>query len=652
VNFTSLNLTTANGTALKLGVTNFDADAGTISATNGPAIDANGAFIFGVFSSVTSSGSPTNGINLVNTTGMLTIQGGSIPNAGGTAVNVLGGTIDLYWLGSTTQNASQFAISVSGSTGGFKNFNGPITSTGSGKGISLTGNTGATIKFNGTINLSTGANTAFSATGGGTVEVGGVGSTITTTTATAVNIVNTNIEAGGVTFQSVSSSGGSSTGIVLDTTGAAGGFTITGTGTPGSGGTIAGKTGSDGDPLNGVGIYLNSTTNPSFARMQLNDFQNYAIRGVNVTGFALDNSVVSGTNGTLTSGSGEGDLFFTGMLGSASVTNSTFSGAAYDTFRVENLSGQSLNRLVISNCTFGAMGTSGHDAMGLHAQNGLFNVTVTGTTVTSARSDMLGLSLQGTVVSDLVLGGASAPLGNTFANANGSILAGKGGITLASLGAPAENVTLTYLVQNNAIRGAVGSALLVSKGTGSGGSFTGTIDSNTIGMNGTSGSGSTTGDGIAVSHVQNGNSSVGITNNLVYGVSGTAPIHAFVTDDTNGAGKLAATVQGNTVATVGSPATAGIFLEAGVTGLDLHKACFTVGGAGALQNSVNLSGTTATDGIRVNQTGSTHAWAGGPTTAAGVQALIASQNSVTNTGGSALPVRVTANIGFEPTCPP
>ena len=90
-------------------------------------------------------------------------------------------------------------------------------------------NTGGTITFTGGLTLSTGASAAFTATDGGTVNVcdenpcGGatpVVSTLTTTTGTALNVANTTIGAGGLTFQSIASSGAAN-GIVLSGTGAA-----------------------------------------------------------------------------------------------------------------------------------------------------------------------------------------------------------------------------------------------------------------------------------------------------------------------------------------------------------------------------------------------------------------------------------------------
>ena len=105
------------------------------------------------------------------------------------------------------------------------------------------------------MNLSTGANPAFTATGGGTVTATqnntSIVNTLTTTTGTALNVANTTIGAAGLTFRSISANGAAN-GIVLNTTGASGGLTVTGNGvacTPAdttcSGGTLQNMTGGD-----------------------------------------------------------------------------------------------------------------------------------------------------------------------------------------------------------------------------------------------------------------------------------------------------------------------------------------------------------------------------------------------------------------------
>jgi hypothetical protein len=85
-----------------------------------------------------------------------------------------------------------------------------------------------------------------------------------------VDIDGTNL---GITLASVTSMGGSTAGIDLNTT--TGTFEVTGgsdtsVGGDGSGGTISGKTGTDATN-NGIGVLLNNATGVTLRRMQLND---------------------------------------------------------------------------------------------------------------------------------------------------------------------------------------------------------------------------------------------------------------------------------------------------------------------------------------------------------------------------------------------
>ncbi|MCX7557858.1 hypothetical protein OS187_13765, partial [Xanthomonadaceae bacterium JHOS43] len=107
--------------------------------------------------------------------------------------------------------------------------------------------------------------------------------------------------------------GGSSTGIELNNTGSNGGLTVRGTGAAGTGGTIQNKT---------IGISLTNTQAPSFSWMQLNGFSDYAIRGTNVVGFTLVNSVINGVNGN-SAADDEGSVRFTNLTGSASISGTS-----------------------------------------------------------------------------------------------------------------------------------------------------------------------------------------------------------------------------------------------------------------------------------------------------------------------------------------
>ena len=184
-----------------------------------------------------STNSTSQGVSLNNVTGTLTAESGSaISNASSTDFLISGGTATVTYKGTITDDVGQL-VSVSGATGGVKSFEGAITDgdDGDGSGISLSGNPGATVRFSGGLVLSTGANPAFAATGGGTVAIcdenpcnsaatGANINKITTTTGTALNVANTNIGTQNLEFRSITAGtagSGPANGIVLNTTGLA-----------------------------------------------------------------------------------------------------------------------------------------------------------------------------------------------------------------------------------------------------------------------------------------------------------------------------------------------------------------------------------------------------------------------------------------------
>ncbi|KJC57360.1 hypothetical protein UP10_30410 [Bradyrhizobium sp. LTSPM299] len=523
------------------------------------------------------------------------------------------------------------------------------TSASSGIGISDDGNSVGTVAIS-DITIKTASGAGMSFTHGGTLTVTGTANTITSTTGTALDVENTQIGSGNLTFKSITSSGGSNDGIILSGTGTAagnGGLHVTGDGsTAGSGGTIASKSGVDGSTTQGSGIYLNNTKDVELSYLTMHDFQNFGISGTNVTGFTLGNTTVTGTNGTSVAGIGEGDVYFTGLSGSATVTNSTFTGAAYDAFHVFNDGAQTLNRITITGSTFAtnsASGNASNDAIAFEATGGTFNATVQNSTVTSARGDMFQLNLLGTVSSDLVLGGPTAGLGNNFSNTNQNIVSGGGGITIGGGGA-ANNVTLTYDIAHNTIKGAAGADLAVTKGTGTSGSFTGTIDTNTIGTQGVAGSGSTGGEGIAVYQDGAGNSNTTITNNHVSGVvGGRGGIDLLLH---NGAsGTMSATVDNNTVDTLDQANSfSGIYVQTGSAtgpGGDNNKMNLTISGnhvdLGSNASSALVAGITLEqEGVsRVGLIGTPN-YSGSPYDFNAVQSYVASLNSGTFTNGQAV----------------
>ncbi len=225
------------------------------TAVGGPAVDLTTVTASLPLPQISSTNSASTGVSLVTVPGTFSAgASSSISNATGTDFVVSGANATVTYAGTITDDVGPL-VQVTNTTGGTKTFSGAITdgNDGDGSGISLTTNTGATINFQGGLLLSTGANPAFTATGGGTVNVcdenpcnpsatGLLVNTLTTTTATALNVANTTIGASGLEFRAISANGATS-GIILNTTGALGGLSVKGSGAAGSGGTIQNSTG-------------------------------------------------------------------------------------------------------------------------------------------------------------------------------------------------------------------------------------------------------------------------------------------------------------------------------------------------------------------------------------------------------------------------
>ncbi|GKQ54999.1 S-layer family protein [Bradyrhizobium sp. Ce-3] len=588
-----------------------------------------------------------NGVNLVGGSHALTftnpVTGALVTanTASGTdpVIHVTGADNGIDLLGTSGHTISGVSIDTSASTG---------------MGISDDGNNVGTVTMS-DLTIKTASGTGMSFTHGGSITLTGSANSITSGTGTALDVENTQIGSSNLILKSITSSGGSSNGIILSNTGTAagnGGLHITGDGsTAGSGGSIANKSGADGSTTQGSGIYLNNTKDVQISYVTMHDFQNYGIVGTSVTGFALGNTTVTGTNGTSVGGIGEGDVYFTGLSGSASITNSTLTGAAYDALHVYNDGGQTLNRITVTGSTFAtnsAAGNASNDAIGFEATGGTFNATIQNSTVTSARGDMFQLNLLGTVSSDLAM------TGNNFSNTNQNIVSGGGGITIGG-GGPTNNITLTYDIANNIIKGAHGAALAVTKGTGTDAHFTGTIDGNTIGTQGVAGSGSTQGIGINVFQDGAGTSSTTITNNHISGAVG-----GIYTLNHNGAGgAMTVVIQGNTIDTLDSAnGFAGIYVQNGSAtgaGGDNNLLDATIGGAGALKNTVDLGGNTGlalVAGIFLEQEGVSKTgligspnYSGTPYNFGAVASYVASDNTVTGTGNGAVGTQAIGDPG-------
>jgi hypothetical protein len=608
--FASLGLTTSNGPGLvAVGGGTINVTTGTISATGSagqaaPAISANGVTFGATFTSVssTTSSNSGNGISLTGVLGTLTMSGGAISGAAGDAFLVSGGTANITYNGTIATSAAR-PVNVASKTGGTVAFGGAVSSTSNG--VSLATNTGATINFTGGLSLSTGGNTAFSATGGGTVNATQnnttIVNTLTTTTGTALNVNATTIGASNLTFRSITSNGsGANNGIVLDTTGTSGGLIVSGNGgtctsaATCTGGTISNKTGTDSTTTSGIGIYLNNTSNVSLDRMQLNDFQNFAILGTTVRGFTLTNSIINGTNGT-NENIDEGSVAFTNLIGSATVTNVNVSGSIEDNWRIinnldRNVAGNPLNRITFTQFTVGANSTAvGDNGLFIQAQlNSQVNVTIQNSTFTSARGDIFQFDLTNTSMGDLVF------QNNAVSNNHPAVVVGGGGITLSGGGSTNSNVNFTYDINTNTFRDARGDLLLIALQTG-GGLFSGKIRNNTFGVAAVDQSGGREATSVEVRTVGSGDQVVQIDNNQIrqYGNFGILLQMGGQTANGDGTtGTFNATVTNNTINTPSSFVFIknGFQLNSGTNAGDAFQVCLnlsgnTLGGSG--QNGGN-----------------------------------------------------------------
>jgi hypothetical protein len=674
---TTTQITSVNGTALLINPTTLNATLDSITSgggTDGISLTGmSGALTIG---SVSINGQTGDGVAITNSAGSLIINGGSIGNTndpGSSAVDISGGAGNVSIAASLTDTTGSGAIAeITGRTGGTVTLSGNLSATGAvSNGIDVNGNTGGTINFTGqTQTLTTGANTAvnlasntgatinfnptgggnglditttsgvgFNATGGGTVTVQGSGNTINSGTGTALNIANTTIGANDLTFQTISSNGGSATGIILDTTGSAGGLHVTGTGTAASGGTIANKTGADGSTTTGVGIYLNNTADLQLANMQLNDFQNYAIRGVSVNGFTLTNSVLNGVSGNSTSADangadagGEGAIRFFNALGTSTISGTTIEGGFEDNIHIFNNTGTGVFTITSSTVKNNST-TDGNDGVFAMADTGAtLTLKVLNSTLQHNRGDHINTTQSGSGVMHTVIVGTTMTYNGTIGEPGSLTETAGGGITLTT----GANFTgnSTFNISDNNITGSktapinINNTSLTSTLTGV---FSGTINNNTIGTVGDTAfdnSGSFDGDGMDITANGDATIHVAITNNDIMDWK-LLGLNMVARD---GAAKILATVTGNTIGTPFSltESLQAIVFNGGPAGTETGHSVVDIGGAGALANTIVGPFTAGILPIRVRQRAdnevSLPGYGGSPTDTAAVAAYLSGRN--------------------------
>jgi uncharacterized repeat protein (TIGR01451 family) len=345
-------------------------------------------------------------------------------------------------------------VVVQNHNGGTIDFNGTITST-SASGILLANNTASTtIRFDGTLNLSTGSNTAFSASPAGSLAVTGSSNQLTSTTGVALDVRNTTITNDNLTFLSISSNGAVA-GVYLENTGPNGGLVVTGTGTTdNTGGTLRNSTGDC--------MVLRNTREISLANLQIQTCGQMGIRGETVAGFSLVGSQVVGAG----NGNDEHGLYFTQLSGDVLIQDTLIDEMEETGIRLYNTSGTldlALLGVTISDNDL----NSGFGEDGLQFQmegNAIAEILVDGSTFTRLQRDGIDGLVMGSAHVDLTVRNNSQ-----FTQGYGS-----GGVNMTA----AENAVVRLKVTNTTFQNTVRAPVnLVSLGSAS---LDATLQDNTL----------------------------------------------------------------------------------------------------------------------------------------------------------------------------
>ncbi len=394
---------------------------------------------------------------------------------------------------------------------------------------------------------------------------------LSATTGTALRVVSTTIGASGMNFRSITSNGsGAANGIILDGAGT-GGLTITGNGgtctsaATCTGGTISNKTGADGTG-NGIGIYVNNTSNVSITRMKLNDFTNYGIRGTSVTGFTLNNCFIDGVNGD-NAGADEGSIIFDGLLGTSSFSSDTIKGGIEDNFRIKNSSGTA-NNITIDSCTIRdtSTGVTGNDNLNIEANNtAIITAHVTNNTFAATNGDHIQINTINSATMNIVI------TGNFYSGGGGANALGQG-ITLSGGNlSPTSTEHVTFNISNNGtalnplVGNIQGGAINVNEGQGNG-VWQGQVSNNFIGNAAVTNSGSAQSSGIRMeNHSISGTLTGIISGNTVRQWNNGPGINTQAGDagDATNNGVLNVTVTSNTTANSGVNAQHGFVANIG-----------------------------------------------------------------------------------------
>ena len=568
LSFSDLDVFTDSGSALiaTAGTNGFSltapASVVTLVSNAGAAIDIVGATIDLQGVAMTSVNSPTRGVSLDGASGTFSAAvGSSITNATSTDFHISASPANVTYNGTITDDQGQL-VTISSNTGtSTKAFTGAITDgdDGDGTGITISGNSATTtVRFSGGVVLSTGSAAAFSASGGGTLEIcdenpcnaaatGALINKITTTSGTALNVVSVTIGSNGLEFRSISSNGAPS-GIILNNTGA-GGLKVKGNSSGACGGTItlnpvgtahgvaapvtADCTGGTIQASTSHGIQLLNTDNVSLTRMHILNSGGDGILLSDVNGFTLQHSYITDAAGAAGDRGIELGDFSTGtpVNGTISITNTTVGPTPHDNFGIgigSGTSSWSISNVVLTGSTLNSgLNFEIRDAT-------VSNFSITNSVFRNQFAD--GMQMQPSADANATMSQVTIQ-NNTFQNNNLGLDLNHDGVS-----------NLTYDVLSNTFLGHQSHAVnLFSSAVQSpttGGTLASTLDGNRIGSAASSFSGSNIGNGIRVNINGGADATVLLNSNVIRQTPNGRGIEVI---SRNGTGGLDITVTNNNV---------------------------------------------------------------------------------------------------------
>jgi hypothetical protein len=382
---------------------------------------------------------------------------------------------------------------------------------------------------------------------------------ISTTSARAVNLSSSS---GTISLTSVSASGADRGISLVNTNVSSGSFTITGSGTAGSGGTITGSTGT---AIGEAGIHLNNTKAVSLSRMNVTSGSGNGIYANTVTGFALDNSTIS-NNGTNEVNDHSG-INGGNVLGTVTLDTVTVFGSREDNAKILNNTGTAT--ITVSNSTFRDNNAS-VGANGLYIDSsGSAAITFTSTNNTFQRNHTSGLAIFAQSSQRM----NTTVTGGTYVTDNGV------GLDIETNGTGG----MQFSVSGGTVTGCASCAapVVIYKGTGATG--TGTLGTNGTlnGMTVTNG-GSLNAPGIWVHGEGPGSSRLAITNNTVSQVGHYGILVSFGNNGVSpniGAQTVDVSLTGNNVNHTGiTGSLEGIFVDSGLLSADTTVTCAHISG--------------------------------------------------------------------------